>query len=73
LIPSDGRFETLAYALEQFIGLKELALISDSSIGGAGKVIEALSGHVGLTMIVLVGVQIGMDGYNHLANLLQNL
>ena len=72
LISSDGRFETLEYALEQFTGLKELTLISGCSIGGAGKVIEELSGHVGLTKIVLIGFQIGMEGYNHLADLLQN-
>jgi hypothetical protein len=72
LISSDGRFETLEYALEQFTGLKELTLISGCSIGGAGKVVKALSGHVGLTKIVLIGVQIGMEGYKHLADLLQN-
>ena len=70
--PSEGRFDSLEYALEQFNWLKELRMEIDGRIEGAENVIQALSGHTGLRELHLLGAQMGKEGFNNLAAMLLN-
>ena len=70
--PSEGRFDSLEYALEQFNWLKELRMEIFGRIEGAENVIQALSGHTGLRELHLFGAQMGKEGFNNLAVMLLN-
>jgi hypothetical protein len=67
-VPSEGRFDSLEYVLEQFNGLKELKFYADGSTDGADKVIKALSSHTGLRELHLSGI--GKEGFSSLAAML---
>jgi len=67
---SDGRFDSLEFALEQFNGLKEFSLFSNVGIEGVDKVIQSLSCHNGLRKLTLIGAQIGKEGFTNLAAVL---